>query len=126
MREFKSLVLMQLKDKLDWSFLKSTKKTIFKIVFDIIKFVAITAIIFVGFYLLSFLRILSLLPGIPLEVITVIFMIMFILSIIVCTTSLKNSLYLSKDNFMLLTLPVSKSKLFLHVKYKSYPFLANS
>lgn len=113
MREFKSLVLMQLKDKLDWSFLKSKKQTIFKVVFDILKFVIITGVIYLGFYILSFLRLLSLLPGIPLEVMTVIFTMLFLLSIIVCTNALKKSLYLTKDNFMLLTMPVSKSKLFL-------------
>ena len=127
MREFRSLVLLQLKDKLDWSFLKSTKQTIFKIVFDILKFVIITSVIYLGFYFLSYLRLLSLLPGIPLEVMTVIFTVLFLLSIIVCTNSLKKSLYLSKDNFMLLTLPVSKSKLFMSklAVYLIYEFFRN-
>jgi len=127
MREFKSLVLMQLKDKLDWSFLKSKKQTIFKIVFDVLKFVIITAVIYLGFYVLSFLRLLSLLPGIPLEVMTLIFTMLLLLSIIVCTNSLKNSLYLSKDNFMLLTMPVSKSKLFLSklIVYYIYELFRN-
>lgn len=113
MSELKTLVLLQLKDKLDWSFLKSKKETIFKIVFAVLKFIIITAIIYAAFYLLSYLRLLSLLPGIPIKVMTLVLSALIILSIIVCTRSLKNSLYLSKDNFILLTLPVTKSKLFL-------------
>ena len=72
MSELKTLVLLQLKDKLDWSFLKSKKETIFKIVFAVLKFIIITAIIYAAFYLLSYLRLLSLLPGIPIKVMTLV------------------------------------------------------
>lgn len=113
MRELKTLVLLQLKNKLDWSFLNSKKQTIFKVIFAILKFIIITGIIYFAFFILSYLRLLSLLPGIPIKVMTVIFALLLVLSIIVCTRSLKNSLYMSLDNFMLLALPVSKSKIFL-------------
>jgi len=45
MKHLKPLVMMQLKDKIDFSFLKSKKKTISKIVFSILGFVAVTAVI---------------------------------------------------------------------------------
>lgn len=127
MHELKSLVMMQLKDKIDMSFLGSTKKTIFKVIFSILKFAIITGIIYLGFYFLSLLRLVSLLPGIPLNVLLVIFTIMSILSLIVCTNSLKNNLFKSKDNFMLLTFPVTKTKLFLSklILFYIYEFLRN-
>ena len=37
MKNLKTLVLMQLKDKIDFSFIKSVKATIFKVVLNIIK-----------------------------------------------------------------------------------------
>lgn len=127
MHELKSLVMMQLKDKIDMSFLKSTKKTIFKVIFSLLKFVIITAIIYLGFYFLTLLRLVSLLPGIPINVLLVIFALMSLLSIIVCTNSLKNNLFKSKDNFMLLTFPVTKTKLFLSklILFYIYEFFRN-
>lgn len=112
MKNLRSLVLMQLREKIDLSFLKSKKATIFKVVLSILKFVLICAVIFVGFYLLDFLRLLSILPGIPSNFFVVIFTIMFLLSIFVCTFSLMQNLYFSKENKLLLSFPVSKSQLF--------------
>ena len=44
-----ALVLMQLKDKIDFSFFKSTKKTIFKIVYTILTFVGLSTLVFLLF-----------------------------------------------------------------------------
>ena len=55
------LVLMQLKDKLDLSFLKSKKKTLFKIIYSILLFVGLTAIIWFIFNLIVNLSLFSLL-----------------------------------------------------------------
>lgn len=127
MNTLKPLVLMQLKDKLDLSFAKSTKQIIFKVVFNLIKFIAITAVIYFAFYFLSTLRLTSLNKGIPTNFFSIIFSIMVILSIVVGTYGLCKSLYLSKDNQVLLTLPVSRSSLFFSkiIVYAIYEFIRN-
>ena len=50
MKGLKTLVMMQLKDKLDMSFAKSVKQTIFRVVFSLLKFAVITAVIYLAFY----------------------------------------------------------------------------
>lgn len=109
----KTLCVMQIKDKMDLSYLKNIKKAIFKIVFDILKFALITAIIYFGLYVLSYLRLVSLLPGIPQNFYVVIFTFVLLLSIIMCTIGLVKSLYFAKDNSMLLTMPVGRGQVFL-------------
>lgn len=112
MSGLKALTMMQLKDKVDMSYLKSTKKTIFKVVLSVVKFAIITALIWVGFFLLDFLNLVSLLPGIPQNFFTVVFTIMMLLSIIVSTYGQMKALYFGKDNQLLLTLPANKSTIF--------------
>ena len=41
------------------------------------------------------------------------FSLMLVLSVFVCTVGLMNKLYFSKDNFILLSLPVTTNKIFL-------------
>ena len=118
-----TLVAMQLKDRVDLSFVSSKKKTIFKIVLSILKFGAITAFIWAAFFLLSTLSLVSMTPGIPQSFLLVLFTIMFILSVVVCTVGLVRSLYFAKDNQVLLTLPVTKitvftSKIIVHYLYE--------
>lgn len=112
MNNFRALVLMQLKDKVDVSYLKSVKATIFKIVLSIVKFAVITAIIYLAFYLLSYLRLVSLLNGIPQNFFNLVFTIMILLSIIVCTVGLVKNLYFTRDNALLLTFPVARTTVF--------------
>ena len=127
MSEFKSLVLLQLKDKLNFSSLNSLKKKIFRVLFWVIKLALITGSVYLGFYVLSVLRLFSLLPGIPLELFTIIFSVMITLSVFVVTGGLTGSLYFAKDNFVLLSLPVSKVQVFLSklVVYFIYEFIRN-
>lgn len=127
MKGLKTLVLMQLRDKVDFSWISSVKKTIFKVVLSVLKFAIITALIYLGFFVLSLLRIVSLLPGIPHKVLTLLFTFMMILSIIVCTFGLMKSLYFSKDNPMLLTLPVQRTTVFTSkiLVYYFYEILKN-
>ncbi len=124
---FITLCKMQLKDRTNLSFLKSTKQTIFKIVLSLVKFVLITVVIYFGFYILSFLRLVSLLPGVPENLIEVIFTCLMLLSIIVCTFGLVKTLYFTKDNVMLLTMPVDRTKVFLSklIVYYIYEFIKN-
>ncbi len=101
MKDLKTLILMQLKDKIDFSFIKSVKETIFKIVLSILKFVLITGLIFVAFYVISFLGIVSTLPGIPQNFFTVLFTCVYIISIVVCIMGLVKSLYF--NNYILIS-----------------------
>lgn len=112
MNGLKTLVFMQIKDKIDLSYLKSKKSTIFKIVLSVIKFAVITAAFWLGFFVLGMLHLVSLQPGIPTNFFSALFTIMFILSIIVCTFGLMKNLYYTKDNPLLLTLPANRTTVF--------------
>lgn len=127
MKGLKTLCLMQLKEKIDFSFLKSRKQTIFKVVLTLLKFALITAIIYLGLYIVGYLRLVSLLPGIPNNFFAVIFTCIIILSIIVCTFGLVKTLYFSKDNFVLLTMPIPRTQVFLSkiIVFGIYEYLRN-
>ena len=128
MKNLKTLVLMQLKDKVDFSYLKSTKGTIFKIVLSLLKFGIITGLIYAGFYVLSLLKLVSLLPGIPQNFFASVFTIMFILSVIFCTFGLMKNLYYTKDNQLLLTLPANRTVVFTSklIVYYLYELIRNT
>lgn len=112
MKNLKTLVWMQLKDKIDTSFLASKKTIIFKVVLTILKFAIITALIYLGLYLVDYLHLVAILPGIPQNFFNFIFTIMIFLSIIVCTFGLMKTLYFSKDNQLLLTMPTPRTMVF--------------
>ena len=109
----KPLVLMQLKDKLDYGFLKSVKKTISKVGFSIILFALVCAFDYLLFFMAKTFNIFSLINFVPTSVVTVIFTLMLTLSIFSCTYGLMKSLYFSKDNIVLLTFPVSPDIVFI-------------
>lgn len=127
MKGLKTLVMMQLKDKLDMSFAKSVKQTIFKIVFSLLKFACISAIVYFAFYFLSTLRLTSLNKGIPTNFFSIVFSIMIVLSILVEIFGLNKSLYLAKDNQVLLTMPTSRQTVFFSkmIVYFCYEFVRN-
>ena len=107
-----TLVRMQLKEKMDMSYLRSTRKLIFKIVWILIEFSAITAVIYLGFNYIKKLGLFSLVKDIPVSVISIIFACMLALSVITDTVGLMKSLYFSKDNAVLLTFPATPSLIF--------------
>ena len=112
-RALVTLVRMQLKEKMDLSYFRSKRALTFKIIWLIIEFVAITAAIAVVFYFVKILGLFSLVQDIPVSVISLIFAIMMLFSIITDTVGLMKSLYFSKDNSVLLTLPATPSLVFL-------------
>lgn len=112
MNALKTLVLMQLKDKVDFSFMRTKKALISKIILTILTLVAITAVYYVAFYFCKLLHIFSLVDAVPISVVVVVFTVMEILSIISCTYSLMKNLYFAKDNQVLLTLPVTVDHIF--------------
>ena len=111
-RALSTLVKMQLKEKMDMSFLRSTRQLIFKLVWLIIEFAAITAALTVVFHFVKLLGLFSLVHDIPVSVISLIFAVMLLLSIVTDTVGLMKSLYFSKDNTVLLTFPATPSLVF--------------
>ena len=110
---FKTLVRMQLKEKMDFGYTRSLRSLIFKIVWLFIEFVAITAIIAVIFFAIKLLGLLSLVHDIPVSFVSLVFSVMLLLSLITDTIGLVKSLYFSKDNTVLLTFPATSSFVFL-------------
>ena len=113
MNKFKTLFLMQVKEKIDFSFLKSKKQITFKVVFSILGFAVITALSYVVLYLCQLLNLFSAINHIPISVMSVIFFIMFVLNLLTCTVGISKTLYYSKDNQILITYPVNANALFL-------------
>ncbi len=113
LRALITLVKMQLKEKMDMSYLRSTRKFIFKLVWLLVEFAAITAVIYVVFYFLKLLSIFSLVHDIPISVVSLVFSVMMLLSVIIDTVGLMKTLYFSRDNTVLLTFPATPSLVFL-------------
>ncbi len=107
-----TLVKMQLKEKMDLGYLRSPRKMLFKAIWLFVEFAAITAIISVAFYFVKLLGLFSLVHDIPVSVISIIFGVMLLLSLVTDTIGLVKSLYFSKDNTVLLTFPTTPSLVF--------------
>jgi hypothetical protein len=107
-----TLVRMQLKEKMDISYTRSARAMIFKIVWLLVEFAAITAVLTVAFYFIKLLGIFSLIHDIPVSVISLVFSVMLLLSLITDTLGLMKALYFSKDNTVLLTFPATPSLVF--------------
>ena len=112
MKALSTLVKMQLKEKMDISYMKSKRQLIFKLVWLLIEFVAITAVITVVFNFVKLLGLFSLVHDIPISVISLVFAIMLLLSLVTDTVGLMKALYFSKDNTVLLTFPATPSLVF--------------
>ena len=112
-RHLHALVMMQLKDKMDLSFLKSRRSIIFKTVLSLLLVACVTAVIYLLFSTAVTLRIFSFWAELPVTVVSVVFFAMFVLSVLSCTLGLTDTLFLSKDNQVLLTLPVPANWVFL-------------
>ena len=109
----KTLVVMQLKDKLNFSFNADKKGALTKLILRFILFAVVTAIIAAVFFLSKFLAIFGKAADVPISVFNFFFITMTLLSTISCIASLTNSLYFSKDNLVLLSYPVRPNIVFL-------------
>ncbi len=110
--KLKTLVAMQLQDKIDTSFTKSKRGWIFKIVFAVVKPVVVTALFWFVFYLCNMLSVFSFSGVLPDTLISTLFTVVQLMSVITCTVGLTRALYLTSDNKVLLTLPVSPESIF--------------
>ena len=111
MKHLKSLVAMQLRDKVDLSFIKDKKEALRTIVFSLLKFIVVTAVVYIILYLCNLIGIFSYDES-P-NVVTLILTISLSLSLISCTVELMKTLYFAEDNKVLITLPVDTNKIFL-------------
>ena len=112
MKTLLTLVKMQLKEKMDMSALRSKKKFFFKLIWLVVEFALITLILYFIFYFVQLLGLFSLSRNIPVSVISILFAVMLLFSLITDTVGLMKSLYFSKDNTVLLTFPATPSLIF--------------
>ena len=105
--------MMQLKDKLDFSFVKSKRQTLFKVAGILAQIILPGAAFFLFFFLAAELKIFSVQSTLPASLITTIYSLIFALSVVTCTVGLTNALYITADNRVLLTLPVPSNIVFL-------------
>ena len=110
MKKLLPLVMMQLRDKIDFSL--SNKKALFReIAFILIKFIIVAAITFVLLYLLQFFGVFYYSEAARIMILVLTFSLA--LSLITCTKDLMLNLYFSDDNKVLITLPANANVLFL-------------
>lgn len=108
-----TLSKMQLKEKFNFSFKGNFRKTLFKTVWFFVEFIIITVACYIILYFLQILKVFSNYTVIPVSVMGIVYTFMFLLSVIATTSDLTKSLYFSKDNQVLLTLPSTPSLVFL-------------
>ncbi len=107
---FSALIAFQYRDKVDLSWTKTTKTKIQKIVFSIIKFLVVAAVVFA---ILTLVKELFKITTQILSFYLVFLGIYTILNLITVTFGLVKSLYYAEDNKVLVTFPVNSSKLFI-------------
>lgn len=110
MGQLKALVLMQLKDKLDFGFMNTKRTLIRKIVFTLLKFaITAAACYLVNLILTLFIFNASDEPKIMIFVLAL----LLVISLVSCTIELVRALYFADDNRVLITFPVSANVIFI-------------
>ena len=107
--KFKTLVLLQLKDKLDSSFIQKTN-ILRLVIFTLLKFVIVAGVTYVFLFFCRFIGIFYYSESTI--IMTLVLTVSFILSLISSTYELMHNLYLQEDNKVLITLPVNSSMVF--------------
>ncbi len=106
----KPLVMMQLKDKIDFSFARTKKTLIRKIIFTILRF----AVVLLATWVVSMLLDLFVFDASDFpNVLTLVLTFLFAASLLTCTIGLVKSLYYADDNKVLITLPADNGLIFL-------------
>ena len=106
-----TLVMMQLRNKLDLTTKNNTKKILRNLLFSVLKFVIISAIVFVILYLSSYIGLFF--NSDFSRVMVIVLTLSLVLSLISCTVELMKNLYFSDDNKVLITFPVDSNKIFV-------------
>ena len=109
---FSTLIKMQLKEHLSFSFKADKKGALTKVLLFVILLIGVTALISIIFWLLGYLNIVG--NGIiPVPLFNILVYMVIILNVVSCLHRLTNSLYFSEDNQVLLTYPVNSGVIFL-------------
>lgn len=118
MKSLYVLVMMQLKEQLNFKRFQVENVKVFQVLLSIIgailKFVLVTGLC-VAFLLISRYLGLFSFAGLPIPdtVMSLVFSVMLLLSVISCTAGLTKSMYYAKDNAVLLTLPCPSLQVYL-------------
>ncbi len=111
------LVKMQLKEQfnLKRGSLKNVGafKLIITILVELLKFALVTVLCGAFLFIANYLGLFSVTNTIPASVMSMVFYAMLAVSIVSCTVGLTNSLYLARDNSVLLTLPCTPIQVYL-------------
>lgn len=110
-KQLKTLVAMQLRDKVDFGWLKDKKKTLRKVILGVVSFAVIVALTYLLLYLAVKMSIFKYYQA-PSVVVLVVTISLF-LSLVSCTFELMKTLYFAEDNKVLITLPVNTNSLFI-------------
>ena len=106
-----TLVLMQLKNKLDLNVKNNKKQVLRTVLFSVLKFAIIAGIVYLLLYLSSFFGLFY--NSDFSRVMVIVLTISLALSLISCTIELMRNLYFSEDNKVLITFPVDSNKIFI-------------
>lgn len=118
MKSLSILVMMQLKEQMNFKRLKAENVKAFHILLSvvgsIVKFAMVTALCY-AFLLVSRELGLFSFKGLPIPdtVISLVFSVMLLMSVISCTVGLTKSMYYARDNAVLLTLPCTSLHVYL-------------
>lgn len=111
------LVKMQLKEQFNIRRKSLKDVSVFKIVIsvltEILKFALVTVLCGAFLFMSSYLGLFSVTNTVPASVLSMVFYAMLAVSIVSCTVGLTNSLYLARDNAVLLTLPCTPIQVYL-------------
>ena len=113
LKVLKTLITMQLRERLDISFKGRIKKSVFKLSIYLLLFVALTAIIYLVLYLLSSLGVFGIGGYIPVSLFNVLFISLLLITTLACIDKFTNALFFSNDNQVLLTFPANEKTIFL-------------
>ncbi len=116
MKNLLILVKMQLKEQLNFKRLDVKNVKLFNIVVSILgailKFFAVFALCFVFLFIAKRYHLFAI-NSVPSEVISLLFSVMILLSVVSCAIGLTKSMYYSRDNAVLLTLPCKPLEVYL-------------
>ena len=117
MRNLLILVKMQLKEQLNFTRLELRHVNIFHVLFStlgaILKFALVLVLCAAFLIVAQMLNLFSLTGDVPTSVISLIFAVMLAASVLSCTIGLTKSMYYSRDNAILLTLPCLPIQVYL-------------
>ncbi len=108
-----TLYRMQVREKVDFSYLKNAKKAVSRGLVLVVEFAIVMAVSYGVLFGCRYLGLFSPLGIIPTSVMSVVFIVLFLFSIISCMITLSRDLFKAKDNVVLETYPVKANDIYL-------------